>query len=133
MKTRPRPIGFWDHPTRGIGTPSQKWMAELLEVQKAGKESSETFRLRLDAGEIKKQYPLDSFPGHAAWLDWPWKLHRIQSKKDVVTFELYNLADDPNEQNDLISQNTGRVDSMKSQLQAWLVSVVQSLNGMDYS
>jgi hypothetical protein len=132
MKTRSKPMGFWDHPTKGISTPSQKWMTELLEVQKAGGESSETFRLRLDAGEITEQYPLDSFPGHAAWLDWPWKLHRIHSKKAEVKFELYNLAEDPDEQNDLIAQNTDRANSMKSQLQAWLTSIVHSLNGRDY-
>ena len=132
MKTRPKPMGFWDHPTKGISTPSHKWMSELLEVQKAGKESSETFRLRLDAGEISKQYPPDSFPGHAAWLDWPWKLHRIHSNKGDVKFELYNLAEDPAEQNNLIAQNTYRANSMKSQLQTWLVSVVNSLNGRDY-
>jgi len=132
MKTRPKPMGFWDHPTRGIKTPSQEWMSELLEVQKAGKESSETFRLRLDAGKIAMQYPEDSFPGHAAWLDWPWKLHRIQGKKADVKLELYNLAEDPAEQKDLVTQNTERVNSMKFQLEAWQASVVRSLNGKDY-
>ena len=132
MKTRPKPMGFWDHPTRGISTPSKKWMSELLEVQKAGKGSSETFRLRLDAGKISKQYPEDSFPGHAAWLDWPWKLHRIHDKKGKVKLELYNLAEDPAEQKDLVTQDTDRVSSMKFQLEAWLASVVRSLNGKDY-
>jgi len=132
MKTRPKPMGFWDHPTRGISTPSLKWMTELLEVQKAGKESSETFRLRLDAGKISKQYPEDTFPGHAAWLDWPWKLHRIQGKTGKVKLELYNLAEDPAEQKDLVGRDTERVNSMKSQLEAWQASVVRSLNGKDY-
>ena len=132
MKTRPKPMGFWDYPIKGIRTPSHEWMSELLEVQKAGKESSETFRLRLDAGEISNQYPEDSFPGHAAWLDWPWKLHRIQDKKANVTLELYNLAEDPREQKNLVAQDTSRVNSMKSQLEAWQASVVRSLNGKDY-
>ncbi|MBW7992348.1 MAG: sulfatase-like hydrolase/transferase [Planctomycetes bacterium] len=132
MKTRPKPMGFWDHPTGGIRTPSLEWMTELLEAQKAGKQRSEISRLRLDAGEITKQYPLDCFPGHAAWLDWPWKLHRIQSKKGDVKFELYNLAYDPAEQNDLVARDTDRVNSMKSQLESWLTSVVHSLNGRDY-
>ncbi len=132
MNVQPKPIGFWDHPTRGISTPSLKWMTELLEVQKASKESSETFRLRLDAGKISKQYPEDTFPGHAAWLDWPWKLHRIQAKTANVKLELYNLAEDPAEQKDLVSQDTDRVNFMKSQLEAWLASVVRSLNGKDY-
>ena len=132
MNVRGKPMGFWDHPTRGISTPSLKWMTELLEVQKAGKESSETFRLRLDAGKISKQYPEDSFPGHAAWLDWPWKLHRIQGKTGKVKLELYNLAEDPAEQKDLVGRDTERVNSMKSQLEAWQASVVRSLNGKDY-
>ena len=107
-------------------------MSELLEVQKAGKESSETSRLRLDAGKISKQYPEDGFPGHAAWLDWPWKLHRIHGKKGKVKLELYNLAEDPAEQKGLVTQDTDRVNSMKFQLEAWLASVVRSLNGKDY-
>jgi hypothetical protein len=26
MASRPKPMGFWDHPTPGIGTPSKQWM-----------------------------------------------------------------------------------------------------------
>ena len=47
--------------------------------------------------------------------------------------ELYNLADDPGEQEDLLTQQSGRARSMSSQLEAWLRSVVRSLNGKDYS
>ena len=36
MDRRPRPIGFWDHPTPGIGTPSAQWMADLLAAQQPG-------------------------------------------------------------------------------------------------
>jgi len=133
MKSRPKPMGFWDHPTGGISTPSAKWMAELLAAQKAGDEVGDVSRLRLDAGKIAKQYPEDTFPGHSAWTDWPWKLHRIQDKKANVKWELYNLADDPEEQNNLLAQQSDRVISMKSQLEAWLKSVVRSLNGKDYS
>jgi arylsulfatase A-like enzyme len=132
MKTRPKPIGFWNHPTGGISTPSAKWMAELLAAQKAGDRTGDLERLRLDAGEIKKQYPQDSFPGHSAWLDWPWKLHRIQGKNDNVRWELYNLADDPREKNSVLAENSDKAANMKSQLEAWLKSVVRSLNGKDY-
>ena len=132
MKARPKPMGFWDYPANGIKTPSLEWMTELIEAQKQGKEISETSRLRLDAGEISKQYPEDSFPGHAAWLDWPWKLHRIQNKTANVRLELYNLADDPDEKKDLFTHETNRANSMKSQLETWLISVVSSLNGRDY-
>jgi arylsulfatase A-like enzyme len=132
MTARPKPMGFWDYPISGIATPSAKWMSELLDEQNAGKEPQDVSRLFPDAGKITKQYPQDSFPGHAAWLDWPWKLHRIQDKRDKVRLELYNLAQDPGEQQDLSSREPGRVKSMKSKLEAWLASVVDSLNGKDY-
>jgi arylsulfatase A-like enzyme len=131
MNTRPRPMGFWDYPARGLSTPSDKWMTELLESQKAGG-SGDPARLRLDAAEIKQQYPEDTFPGHAAWIDWPWKLHRIEDKNGKVKLELYNLARDPGEQDDVLARDRDRVKSMKSQLEAWLKSVVRSLNGKDY-
>jgi len=120
MKSRPKPMGFWDHPTGGISTPSKKWMRV-----------DDPSRLRLDAGKITKQYPEDSFPGHSAWLDWPWKLHRIE-KKGPIKFELYNLADDPQESNDCAAAQPERAKAMKAQLEAWLKSVAQSLNGADY-
>ena len=47
-------------------------------------------------------------------------------------FELYNLEEDPNEAADGVAQHPNRVESMKSSLEAWLISVVHSLNGTDY-
>lgn len=132
MKARPKPIGFWDHPTPGVRTPSKEWMASLLEAQKEGKTVDDPSRLRLDAGEIKKQYPLDRFPGHSAWLDWPWKLHRIE-KDDSVTVELYHLVHDPQESEDLVEQEPAWAATMRAELEAWLASVVRSLNGADYT
>jgi len=131
MSSRPKAMGFWDYPIGGIRTPSKEWMSRLLEAQKAGKEIDDPFRLRLNAGKITKQYPKDSFPGHAAWLDWPWKLHRIEAKKGMK-LELYNLIEDPEEGKDLAAQNSERVKSMKARLEEWQRSVVRSLNGEDY-
>jgi arylsulfatase A-like enzyme len=131
MESRPKPMGFWDYTIGGISTPSKKWMAELLKAQKQGKEPDNKERLRLNAAEIKKQYPIDTFPGHSAWLDWPYKLHRIQ-KKGPIKFELYNLADDPMEAKDLLNELPDKVEAMKKPLNDWLVSVVRSLNGRDY-
>jgi len=107
-------------------------MLELLEAQRQGKEPDNKVRLRLDAGKIKRQYPEDSFPGHAAWLDWPWKLHRKQGKQGRVTCELYNLVDDPNEKTNLVDEQPARATAMRTALEKWLASVVRSLNGKDY-
>ena len=131
MKSRPRPMGFWDYPIKGIRTPSKEFMTELLAAQKKGNEVSDRPRLRLEAGKITKQYPQDSLPGHSAWLDWPWKLHRVETKKGVK-LELYNLAEDPEERKDLAGRKPERVKSMKAELEEWQKSVVRSLNGEDY-
>ena len=131
MKSRLKAMGFWDHPTGGIRTPSKEWMNSLLAAQKEGKDVDDLFRLRLGAGQNMKQYPADDFRGHAAWLDWPWKLHRIENDKGVK-FELYNLIDDPLEARDVASQQSRRVRSMQAQLQRWQKSVVESLNGKEY-
>jgi hypothetical protein len=124
-------MGFWNYPANGISVPSKQWMTQLLEAQKAGRDVYDRSRLRLDAGRITKQYPEDRYPGHAAWLDWPWKLHRIEVENNVK-LELYNLAEDPGEENDLVEQQANRVRSMKAELEDWQKSVVQSLNGKDY-
>ena len=69
--------------------------------------------------------------GHAAWNDWPWKLHRIDGQR----YELYNLEKDPMESNDLVADPRYReqFSSMSAALDAWMRSVVRSLNGEDYS
>ncbi len=132
--TRPRPMGFWRYPAPGVPTPSDRWMAELLAAQQAGTPPLDGGRLRLDAGKITRQYPLDLFEGHAAWLDWPWKLHRIENlRQGSVRFELYNLADDPDERSDRAAERNDRVQAMRTAMEAWLKSVVRSLNGEDYS
>ena len=131
--SRPRPMGFWHHSEEGgIGTPSAKWMAELLEAQKSGSKTGDLERLRLDSAQISQQYPEDSFPGHSAWLDWPWKFHRIQEKSGSVSYELYNLDSDSMEEKNLLDEYPERVERMKTELERWLVSVVRSLNGDDY-
>jgi len=126
MNARPTPIGFWQHPGGGRGTPSRKLMSELLQAQQAGKElDPHTFGPT--AGKITKQYPLEKFAGHAAWLDWPWKLHRIGAKT-----ELYDLAKDPLEKSDRAAEEPERVRAMRAKLEAWQKGVVRSLNGEDY-
>ncbi len=109
-------------------------MAELLTAQKNGiEDGGDKAKLRLDAGKITKQYPADSFPGHAAWIDGDWKLHRIAGKGDKAKFELYNLAEDRAEKNNVIAENAERAKSMEAGLAAWQKSVIASLNGADFA
>jgi arylsulfatase A-like enzyme len=133
MEKRPEPMGFWHSPADGILVPSAEWMGELLQAQQTNPTAvPDSFRLRLNAGDVHREYPQSSLTGHAAWLDWPWKLHRIENGEGEVDFELYNLESDPGEANDVVGEQRGRVRSMTAELEAWQRSVVASLNGRDY-
>ncbi len=133
-EAREKPMGFWDHVVPGIGTPSAEWMAELLAAQQAGRDLPAHESSQRAAQLPEPSHPTDSFPGHAAWIDGNWKLHRIQNPKkaDAVTWELYDLAADPKEENDLAASQPERVASLRAALEAWLASVARSLNGADY-
>lgn len=130
---RSKPIGFWNHPTRGIRTPSKEWMEELHAEQQQGREPTDPAKIRPDAGEIAHKHPVDSFPGHSAWLDGTWKLHRIQKADSAeIQWELYDLAADRTESRNLLAQEGERTKRMQQQLESWLASVARSLNGEDY-
>lgn len=130
---RPQPMGFWDYSIKGISTPSAILMADLLKSQKAGSDLPAA-NVSLNAAKLPSpSYSMNEFPGHSAWIDGDWKLHRIENKGGKVTWELYNLKDDPYETNDLISTESKRVEQLKQPMIGWLKSVVRSLNGEDYS
>jgi arylsulfatase A-like enzyme len=129
---RQKPMGFWDYTTGGISTPSAKWMADLLKAQQAGGDLAAHESSQKAAALPDPAYPTDRFPGHAALIDGDWKLHRIQSKKGEVTWELYDLAKDRAEKTDLSASEGDQVKKLRGKLNDWLVSVVHSLNGDDY-
>ncbi len=132
LSKRPKPIGFWDTNRRGISTPSARWMSELLEAQGKGRDLP-PHQSSLDAASLPDpKHPLDSFPGHAAWIDGDWKLHRIQKNAGKPTWELYNLASDRRETRDLAAAEPERAGKMRGELDQWLKSVAGSLNGEDY-
>ncbi len=130
---REKPIGFWDYPQPGISTPSAKWMGDLLKAQTKGEDLPANKASQNAAQLPKPAFATDDFPGHSAWIDGDWKLHRIENKMGDVTWELYNLAQDPNESHNLAETESARVMKMKGPMEAWLKSVAQSLNGEDYS
>ncbi len=133
QKQRSKPIGFWDAKAKGISTPSKQWMDELLAAQTRGEEPTDPARVLPEAGKIGAPVSLKRFPGHSAWLDWPWKLHRIEDPKTHdVDWELYDLSADPDESRVLFAEQPERVPQMQGALEDWLESVARSLNGEDY-
>lgn len=134
MPVRPRPMGFWAHPAKGRTTPSHELMADLLAAQEKGKEVAHTEMSAPFTGTLDRTNPA-AFPGHAAWLAWPWKLHKIPAdgKSGVFQWELYNLDDDPGESNNISEVHPERVDAMRAALETWQASVAKSLEGEDYT
>ena len=127
---RRQPIGFWHLFQKGQSTWSDRIQKAIFEKQQVGAPPPhDEPRIRKDVDEFP-QFPDDTTTGHAAWNDWPWKLHRINGTK----YELYNLSDDPMESNDLAEapDQHARLATMKKQLDAWMRSVVDSINGKDY-
>jgi arylsulfatase A-like enzyme len=128
--TRSRPMGFWHGFQQGQSTWSDRIQKAIMKKQQAGAPlPHDEHRIRKDVDEFP-QFPEDTAKGHAAWTDWPWKLHRINGQK----YELYNLADDPLETTDRSADpdKQKRLGSMKTALDEWMRSVVGSINGKDY-
>ena len=129
MKSREKPMGFWAFPERGRGKKSRLMLQELRAEQKAGQQKPAPAE-----GRIEKQYPLNSFPGPAAWIDGDYKLMTGAKKKGAKgRFSLFNLAKDAAEKKDLSEKHPEKVKAMRAGLKAWQKSVLNSLNGKDYS
>jgi len=131
--TREKPMGFWHYRTNGIRTPTAEWMGLLLQAQRAGNDLAPHVSSLRAAQLPSPPHALDRFPGHAAWLEGDWKLHRIETPGGDVRWELYDLAADPGEQEDLAASELERVTQLRGGMQAWLESVVRSYNGEDYT
>ena len=130
MDKRSKPMGFWHGFQQGQSTWSDRIQKAIMEKQQAGDPLPHNeHRIRKDVDEFP-QFAEDIATGHAAWNDWPWKLHRINGKK----YELYNLADDPMETTDRSADpdQQARLGSMKKALNRWMRSVIRSINGKDY-
>jgi hypothetical protein len=126
-----QPMGFWHLYMKGDSTWSDRIIKALMEAQESGEPNPHPFRVKknvLDFPERKSR----GLRGHAAWNDWPWKLHRIEKKKGKVVIELYNLQQDPMEKMDLAEQDPERVKMMRASLESWQHSVLNSWEGKDY-
>ncbi len=125
------PLGFWHLYMAGDSTHSDQIIKKLMEAQQNNEPDPYPDRLHKNSLEFPQRMQ-HGFIGHAAWNDWPWKLHRIEMKKGVVVIELYDLQKDPMEGNNLTEQEPKRVERMQKQLEAWQQSVLRSWEGKDY-
>ncbi len=130
-RTQRPPMGFWHGHTAGQSTHSDAIIRKLMEAQQAGKPTPFPGRLLKNVRNFPN-FGADALRGHAAWNDWPWKLHRIQKADQQAVIELYNLADDPMESKDLSASLPDQASEMRTALEAWQRSVLDSWSGKDY-
>ena len=124
-------MGFWVYQAGGIRTPSAEWMEQLRREQ-AGEAPPTAPPPLTAAARLEQKFSTDALPGHAAWIDGDWKLHRIPARNETLRYELYHLRNDPAETTDVAAENVERAEQMQRDLETWQRSVVGSLNGDDY-
>ena len=123
-------MGFWHRFQGGQATWSDRILKSIHGMQQAGEPTPHApARMAKDVAEFP-QFAEDYAKGHAAWTDWPWKLHRIEDDR----YELYHLVEDPMEARDLAPDpaHRDRLDRMREELRDWMRGVVRSVNGADY-
>ncbi len=124
-------MGFWHLYMQGDSTRSDQIIRELMEAQQKGAPNPHPDRVLKNVFDFPERQSR-GLVGHAAWNDWPWKLHRIEMKKGEVVIELYHLENDPMEAKNLTEQEPERVKQMLRELETWQASVLNSWEGKDY-
>ncbi len=129
---RRRGLGFWVYPAGGRPKHSRRILQRLRQAQQQGREPHDPKQLDLDAGKLRRTYAAqDARQGHAAWIEGPWKLHRVPVKGGF-RWELYHLEQDPSERRDVAREHPQVVQRLRRRLAAWQSAVLDSLNGKDY-
>lgn len=122
VASRERPLGFWELPVPGQLVYSNRILAEAAEKLASGQPIDEPAAVGYP--EFENWVPPEgSYPGHAAWIDGDWKLHRLEDPAGQVRFELYDLASDPAESHERSGDEPQRSARMRTELEAWLGSI----------
>lgn len=125
---REAPIGFWNYGgVDGQIMRSDEIVQDLQRLQKANLPGEELNEGRVNPPDSSYE-GIDQYPDAAAWIEGDWKLH---ARNDTAR-ALYNLADDPEEANNLLKQDSERVERMHQALREWQHSVINSIRGEDY-
>jgi len=120
MRQRPKPIPFWKYPAAAKRTNPQQYLT--------ADEATGTWRtFRNDRHPVARRP--NELKGHAALVDNRYKLHKLAPDR----FELYDIVADPAETRDLAAAKPEVVEKMQADLEAWQLSVEQSLTGRDYA
>jgi arylsulfatase A-like enzyme len=133
MQVRPSGLGFWNAGIPGHFTNPAGVMDKLLPTIENWSDNKVERVTRRVEKIPKLGFPAEVYSGHSAWISGDWKLHRVSATDGgMVRWSLYNLANDPREQEDLSKEYPEVVSELGAQLEKWLSGVVASLRGADY-
>ena len=134
MSERPQPICFWNYDAgQDINANLEPYIDPALQegttplVKMMNGKYTRSFR-NFHHPEITES----NFTGARAILDNRYKLVLDAKVKGEESKELFDLQDDPGEQNDLYEREKEMADRLEKQLRDWQQSVLESLTGKDY-
>lgn len=111
----------------------------LIEIAKLGPESINAVHDGVSIAHVfasepaRRDRPIGfRASGGLAWLDNDVKLVRNHTADLSGAFKLYNLVDDPGEEQDLIEEQAETAARMRAELDTWNRSVDRSITGADY-
>jgi arylsulfatase A-like enzyme len=134
MTERPSPICFWNGRARNepgftpepyIDPELQKGTTPLVKLM--GDIATRNFK-NFHHPDIQEQ----DFGGPRAILDNRYKLVIHGKANDDAVRELFNVREDPAEENNLIDNQPAIAENLEQQLRDWQQSVLESLTGQDY-
>ena len=134
MQERPSPIFFWSFNTgRAFSGDSKPYIDPILQegttplVKMMAGKYTRTFR-NFHYPKISEQ----DFGGARTVLDNRYKLVVDAQSGNKSTIELFDLPNDPAEEQNLIGSHKKIAEKMEKQLRDWQQSVLESLTGADY-
>lgn len=110
----PRALGFWTLPVGG----QAKHADALLAAQRDGRRHPDE---AVPRGVAEAVLGDGARPGHAAWIEGRFKLHRLPDNDGAPPrLELYDLDADPAEQRDLAAERPDLTARLAADLAAWM-------------
>ncbi|MEC8511719.1 MAG: sulfatase-like hydrolase/transferase [Planctomycetota bacterium] len=106
----PRGLGFWTVPVRGRPQHGDRILAAMARGEAHPEETPPS----VDAELLSRE----SLPGRAAWIRGRYKLHSIPAE-GTRRLELYDLAADPGEEEDLADAEPELASELAAELEAW--------------
>lgn len=140
MDERPRPIGFWGYNHRPERE-NEPWlddvtlneMITLTARQKARLLNGDNSRPLAFVNHRHPEVLTENFLSNAAWVTDRYKLLMPRARRGQERLpELYDLEEDPEEQNNIAPGHPEIVNAMRTELLQWQESVERSLTGADY-